>query len=364
MAKQLLGMFLFWIIQAQLSWAKEEVVLTVPVETEVGVAGLRSTGEVWLDLIQNAKSNIDIEHFYLSDEPGESLEPVLKALKDAAKRGVEVRLLLDKKFFATYPEPALSLGKLSHFTFKTIDFEKVAGGVQHAKFMIVDGNRFYVGSANMDWRALKHIHEVGIAGDSLAVVEKLQSVFTWDWGNSALPVRGQNNGNIKVVASPDTQLPAGVSHNLPEILSLLNGANSEIELSVYELSTKVYGDPTGKWTILFDALAQAVARGVTVNVVMDESKFKADEKALANLRAKGVNLRLVRFPTFSGGEIPYARVLHSKFLIVDRKRAWVGTDNWSKNYFYNSRGVGLILNDDAIIRPLQMVFEKLWKVAH
>lgn len=341
------------------AFAKEEIVLTVPVETSVGVPGLRGTSEVWLDLINNAKTSLHLEHFYLSDEPGEALEPVLRALRAASGRGVEIRLILDKKFFGTYPEPATTLAKLPHFSLKVIDFDKISGGIQHAKFMIADGKRFYVGSANMDWRALKHIHEVGVAGDDPAVAKHLENIFRSDFGDSAaLPV--DEKDVIRVVGSPESLLPKGVAFSLPELLGLLGGAEKEVQLVLYELSTRVFGDVSAEWTVLFDALESAAKRGLKVKILMDASKYVVDEPALKKLIKAGVQLRLVRFPTYSGGIIPYARLLHSKFLVVDGKTAWVGTDNWAKNYFHNSRGVGLIFSKTDLVSGLRAVFSKLW----
>lgn len=40
----------------------------------------------------------------------------------------------------------------------TLDFDKiVGGGVLHTKFWIVDGKHAYIGSANMDFRALNEV---------------------------------------------------------------------------------------------------------------------------------------------------------------------------------------------------------------
>ena len=43
-------------------------------------------------------------------------------------------------------------------TVKYLDFNKLIGsGVLHTKFWIVDRKHFYVGSANLDWRALTQV---------------------------------------------------------------------------------------------------------------------------------------------------------------------------------------------------------------
>lgn len=342
-------------------FAASEIVLTVPVETKVGVPGVRDTATVWLELIRGAKTSIRLEHFYLSDEPNEALTPVLDALRDASARGVKIQLLLDKKFYGTYPEPANTLAKLPGFSLNVVDFEKLTGGVQHSKFMVIDGSRFYVGSANMDWRALKHIHEVGVAGDDEAVADKLEGIFALDWSSAKTKSIRSESSVFRVVGSPESLLPPGTDYSLREILSLLNNSKTEVQLAVYELGVKIFGEPHGEWTELFDALKAAGLRGVKVSILIDASKVKGEAAALKKLADKNIVIKGVTFPKYSGGDIPYARLLHSKFLIVDGKTAWVGTDNWTKTYFTNTRGVGLIFSEPGLLKTLRAVFTSLWK---
>src|SRR5581483_2394155 len=70
-----------------------QVVLTVPVETVLDVPDVPDTRTVWIDMLRSARSRVDIEQFYVSEQPGSALTPVLDALREAAARGVLVRLL-------------------------------------------------------------------------------------------------------------------------------------------------------------------------------------------------------------------------------------------------------------------------------
>src|SRR5439155_26468648 len=139
-----------------------QLVETRPVETALGDPTLPTAQAEWLDLIRGTRSTLDLEEFYFSERAGEALSPVVEALVGAARRGVRVRLLLDAGMHRTYPLPADSLGRLDHIAVRTVDYHRLAGGVQHAKFMIADSRVAYVGSQNLDWRALKHIHELGV----------------------------------------------------------------------------------------------------------------------------------------------------------------------------------------------------------
>ena len=45
-----------------------ELVQTTPVETELGLDGLRDTAAVWIEMLDGARERIDLEHFYAVDE--------------------------------------------------------------------------------------------------------------------------------------------------------------------------------------------------------------------------------------------------------------------------------------------------------
>src|SRR6185312_12355630 len=80
-----------------------EVVQSVPLETTLAVPGVRMASDVWVDMINSGRSTLDLEQFYVTNHAGQPLEPVLQAMSAAAQRGVKVRLIVDKKFYGTYP---------------------------------------------------------------------------------------------------------------------------------------------------------------------------------------------------------------------------------------------------------------------
>ncbi|MBI5548919.1 MAG: hypothetical protein HY901_33980, partial [Deltaproteobacteria bacterium] len=74
----------------------------------------------------------------------------------------------------------------------------------------------------------------------------------------------------------------------------------------------------------------------------------------------GVEVRVITIPPWSGGEIPFARVCHSKYLVVDGRASWVGTSNWEGDYFLKSRNVGVIVEDAAFTERLTRVLDHAW----
>src|SRR5262249_28257724 len=116
-----------------------QLIETRAIETTIGNPSLPAAADAWVAVIRGAKKKIDVEEFYLSTGPGEPMEPVMAALGDAVKRGVQIRFILDARMSRTYPRGADSLSHVAGWQVRLVDYGRIAGGVQHAKFFLVDG---------------------------------------------------------------------------------------------------------------------------------------------------------------------------------------------------------------------------------
>jgi phosphatidylserine/phosphatidylglycerophosphate/cardiolipin synthase-like enzyme len=113
---------------------------------------------------------------------------------------------------------------------------------------------------------------------------------------------------------------------------------------------------------LDNALRRAAARGVEVRlIVSDWAKRPPEIHHLGSLAAlPNVTVKLTAIPRHSKGYIPFARVQHAKFLVVDKDSAWLGSSNWSKDYFYASRNAGFIIQGKGLTAQLRRVFFSSW----
>ena len=72
--------------------------------------------------------------------------------------------------------------------------------------------------------------------------------------------------------------------------------------------------------------------------------------------------KFYKVPPYSK-EIPYTRVNHNKFMVTDSV-AYIGTSNWSANYFTGTAGIGYVINEtetgNTLRAQLQAVFERNW----
>ncbi len=359
---------------AQASPATLELVESWPVETTLDQPDISDAYEVWLEMIGSAKKSLDIAQFYVSPNPDapDRLDPVLTAIEAAASRGVKVRILADAKFSETYPDDLKRLGALANIDVVLYDMKPITGGVLHAKYFIVDGTQAYLGSQNFDWRSLEHIHELGVRFSGVSAVAGIRAVFEQDWAlaqgskvprPSARPAEKMTwrDGEVTVrfVASPK-DLTSADGWDLPALLGAIEGAEETVRVQL--LSYAVVGYDKSEWRDLDKTLRAAGARGVKVELLVSNwQKSKSKQQVVKELTAaKGVEVRFVNIPEHSAGWVDFSRTVHSKYLVVDGHWSWVGTSNWSKDYFHGSRNVGLILEGAAFAARLEALHETLW----
>lgn len=70
-------------------------------------------------------------------------------------------------------------------------------------------------------------------------------------------------------------------------------------------------------------------------------------------------IRYTAIPEYSGGFIPFARVDHCKYITAD-DYVWIGTSNMSRSYFYESRNLGIIIEQRPLAKQVRRIFYKSW----
>jgi phosphatidylserine/phosphatidylglycerophosphate/cardiolipin synthase-like enzyme len=366
-----------------------QLVESPPAETTLDHPDVPNAADVWVAMIDGAHRTLDFAELYASeadqkDHVASKLAPVLAAVERAVARGVRVRFLADSVFAPKYPE---TLERLRHVgaAVRILDFSTRGGGILHAKYFVVDGVESFVGSQNFDWRALDHIQEMGVHVSSPLVAGPLLDIFETDWalasggggdgaarvhlrpappaGAEALALTGER---LTLVASPKGYLPEEASWDLPRLVAMLDGAARAVDVQV--LTYKTTSRDGSPFPTLDDALRRAAARGVRVRLLVSDWSSKPGSDARKALDAlasvPNVEVRVITIPAWSGGEIPFARVAHAKYMVVDGASAWVGTSNWEGDYFTRSRNVGVIASGGALPARLDRIFEDGWGGAY
>lgn len=159
----------------------------------------------------------------------------------------------DKGIRISTAETLEQLKAIPNLELRIIPYQKLSGGILHAKYLLVDGEQAFVGSQNFDWRALEHIHETGLRISDAKVVGQIRAIFEQDWQAQALlaqdkpvpplpdsPTTAPTQGNY-LVASPRAYNPAGVIDSQAELPRLLAGAKRRVRVQVMDYAPLSFG---------------------------------------------------------------------------------------------------------------------------
>ncbi|KAJ8394067.1 hypothetical protein AAFF_G00054110 [Aldrovandia affinis] len=384
---------------------------------------LPSISNAWVQLLSQANSTVRIAAFYFtlraSDRSALQGEQVFDQLMKLQTRGVKLQIAVNGpqsdpqdtiELNATVPF-ALTCAPFSSFRCRVreVNLQSVTGGIVHTKLWVVDDKHVYLGSANMDWRSLTQVKEVGVSvGNCSCLARDVARVFEVYWymgspeggflrpywparysalSSSAHPRRLNLNGvpaHVYLSSAPPQLSGHGRTGDLSAILSVISDAQQFIFISVMDyLPFSRFTKTPRFWPAIDSALrAAACARGVEVNLLVScwqhspGSMFIFLESLLAlNRHPLSCKIQVKVFEVSSTAEqekIPFARVNHAKYMVTDRV-AYIGTSNWSENYFTQTAGVGLVVNQTGfevakgkktVQSQLQEVFQRDWESEH
>ncbi|XP_030307847.1 phospholipase D4 isoform X2 [Calypte anna] len=381
-----------------------ELVENVPYDFafEINSTAAKPLYLAWTRLLDMAQEKIHVASYYWSltgkdinvnDSSSEQGEDILRRFERLLAENVSVYVAASVPTLAT------------NSTDLKILEEK--GGVLHSKFWIVDMKHIYIGSANMDWRSLSQVKEFGaVIYNCSCLAKDLWKTFStyWDLGhanatipfpwplnysthiNKHQPLEVEFNGILTQAyfsASPPAFCPKGRTHDLSAILSIIRDAHKFVYVSVMEyFPTSRFTHPERYWPAIDNALRRA-AFNYRVHIRLLVSCWTHSDPAmlhyLRSLRALNnphahisVDVKLFIVPVLNHTNIPYGRVNHNKYMVTD-KVAYIGTSNWSEDYFTSTAGVGLIIKQNStdlqrrqlpIQEQLKNLFERDWNSSY
>lgn len=381
--KEILFLLIFSLICLR-AYSQDEIELveSIPVETNLNESTLSRTSDVWMKMINEARESIYIETFYFAGKNGEPLDEILIALKNAAKRGVNIGIIVDSSFYSNNKETTIDeLEGIENIFIAKIPMGRIAGGVMHAKFFIVDRENLFIGSQNMDWRALKHIHEIGVRIKNKELAQTFLEIFYRDMeycsgvfsnlinsdvSSSNNPVTLDTKDYGKVILYPafspvKFNVEGIMDSEETELLKIIANVKDSLLIQIYSYSSKNYTDET-YYDIIDKALRNAATKGVRIKMLLPDWAIREkSEKFIKELSTvNNIEIKIITIPQHSEGFIPYARVDHCKYFVSDNNTSWISTSNWEKSYFYNCRNATIIIDNENISSDLSKVFNDIW----
>lgn len=270
------------------------------VQPDAGIAPIVSA-------IKQAKKSIDILIFRL-----DRFE-IAHALAAAVARGVRVRALTAH----TNRGGTKSLRKLEMSLLEAgVTVSRTADDLvrYHGKMMIVDSKLLHIYGFNFTGLDIAKSRSFGVISKNKRLLNEANKLFTADFDR--LPY---SPGYERFVVSPD---------NARERLGrFISGARKQ--LLIY--------DPCVSDDAMLRLMTERVRAGVDVRV-------------LGRVETKW-NIKFEKYP---------GKRLHTRAIIRDGKRAFLGSQSLRRLELEKRREVGVIVTDAAVIRQMQDVFENDW----
>jgi len=282
-----------------------------------------------VQLVGAAQKTIDLELYQLQERR------VVRALEDAASRGVRVRVMLEPKTVGAQNYGAVSAelaraGVTVKATPKQFDSSH---NVDHAKFMIVDGKELAFGTGNLVRSGLGGVTEDVFANRDFwvedaraASVSTAAALFEGDWAGKPIT---QPLGDL--VVTPDNADA--------RITALVDGAKQRLDVYNQSLDD----------ADLVARLIAAKKRGVAVRVQLGyQPGFGGappkNDAIIAQLVAGGVDAGYLQ-----------KHYLHAKAIVADAQ-VYVGSQNFTNGGLRNNRELGEILSDAKAVDAVERTF--------
>uniref|UniRef100_A0A1I7U6R2 PLD phosphodiesterase domain-containing protein n=1 Tax=Caenorhabditis tropicalis TaxID=1561998 RepID=A0A1I7U6R2_9PELO len=365
------------------------------------------TAEALINIIDNTKQYLDISVMYwnlnTSDyETAKYGRRVYEALIRAGKRGVKIRIAQDGASNLSDNEESAYLVREGLAEVREINVTRLIGsGIIHTKFVLSDISTLYVGSANMDWKSFSEVKEVGIVVEECpCVASDLYKIFAayWKLGENGsvipekwpisyrTPFNFTNMAKLSmdgkpaeyfISSSPGPFNPKGREHDLAAIQKIIKSAEESVCISVMDyIPSTLYMKPENQfWPEIDDSIRDAAYRGVHVRMLISHWDHSRKEmipflKSLETItdglpRYNGtshgqVQVRIFTVPANEEQKkIPFTRVNHAKYMVTE-DTSYIGTSNWSGDYFISTAGVAVIIRQPAATKRLQDVFDRDW----
>jgi cardiolipin synthase len=307
--------------------------------------------------IREAKTSVNLESYIF--QPDEAGRQFADAMIAAARRGVEVRLLIDDygSTLGDLAEPLKQAGvKVQEYRpIRLISIYKI-GKRTHRKLMVVDGKIGYTGGLGIDKRWLGDARntkewrdcQVRVVGP---VVAQMQAIFTEDWTFTTGEILAGEKFFPKIDPSGSLEVEAikasrGDASSLPKMMyyMAIQAARRDIRIqNSYFLPDKQTRN----------ALIRAVKRGVNVQVMVPGPNIDLPMARLSSRHHWGDMLEAgIRFFEYQ------PTMMHNKTFVVDGIFTTLGSINFDTRSMGKNAEDSLVFYDRGFARQVEEMFDE------
>lgn len=267
--------------------------------------------------LNRAARTVFMEMYILTDRR------IIRALERAAAQGVKVYVLLEHHPLGLGPQPERAANAL-RAAGVFVRWARPDVTLTHAKFLVIDDRVAIIGTANLSRSAFSHNREFLVLDQREQDVREASNLFRADWDR-----RPARLGDPDLVVAP--------SNARSKLTALMYSASRDIRIYAEEVN-----DP--KLEVALEVLRR---RGIRVEVMLPRGPTPGG----AALAGSGVEVR--------ESSSPY---IHAKAVLVDGRRAFIGSENISSTSLDRNRELGVLIGG-PIVTSIERIFAADWRRA-
>jgi len=277
-----------------------------------------------IKFIRKSKKFLYINSYLIDDKR------ILEAVSNAVKRKIDVKIIVDGRPYGingddgTHDEIKILKDTKASVKIAPARFEE-KNVFDHAKYMLTY-NRADIGTLNFTEAAFSKNREYFFITNNRDVIKSLERIFLSDFNNK---YAGKDPRKYLIV-SPGSEL------NLQKFI--------ESERKIF-IETEEMGDDQN----IIDTIMK---KGRKARVIVPDTVSSTDISNLKKLKKNGVKIKYM----------PANKLyMHAKTIIG--KKAFIGSENFTKSSLNRNREVGIVLNKHHCVSILKDSFSEDWKNA-
>ncbi|MEM3373197.1 MAG: phospholipase D-like domain-containing protein [Candidatus Anstonellales archaeon] len=146
----------------------------------------------------------------------------------------------------------------------------------------------------------------------------------------------QISNNISIVFSPNSK---------SIILNFLDSAEESIDIEMYSITSDD----------VVEKLIELKKRKVKVRIILDVNIDAYERKLVEKLKKFNIHIKFLDLGKY---------VMHSKFIVIDKKKVLVGSINLSEAALKGNREAAIIIVDEKVGEKFNQIFEKDFEMSN
>lgn len=267
--------------------------------------------------IDQAQKRVYVEVYIFTEKR------IKKALINAKKRGIDVKVVLEKNVYLAWNLNTKTFQELQRNGIEIAYSNPKNYSLNHSKMMIID-DEVMISTGNYSYSSFKYNREFFLFLENKQLLPIFLDIF---WSDFAGKKKNVYHNNL--VLSPYS--------SRTKMEYLLKNAKQSIQIYAHNFSDENIGE----------ILKQQKDNGVSVEMIFpDLKKVASNDNEIQDLQQNNIALKILDKPE-----------IHAKMILIDEQYLYIGSVNFSPFSIDKNREIGLLIKNPEIISQIKEIFK-------